>query len=325
MSKLGVLLPTRQGPQHAHVTARQTVQQAVRAEALGFDSIWVGESVLARPRFDPITMLSALAVQTSRVGIGTAILMGALHPPVLLAQRLATLDCLSGGRLTIGIGLGADTPGARREYETAGVPYGERLGRTIETVRACRTLWSADPAAMEDSAPGRQTKYWDLRGVELYPKPFQPGGPKFWSSASPFVEKALARVPRVYDGWIPNPPSAEMFRKGWDVIASQPGSASTPAALTRAAYLSLCSDDSAERANILLDRFCRDYYGYSLTDAQKYQAFFAGTHRQCIDWLQGYVDAGAEHIVLRVPDTDFDSHLTQIAEKIVPQLTRHNG
>ncbi|HAM48382.1 MAG TPA: LLM class flavin-dependent oxidoreductase, partial [Alphaproteobacteria bacterium] len=85
-------------------------------------------------RFDPITTLAAVATQTSHVGLGTAILMGPIHTPVLLAQRLATLDCLCEGRLTIGIGLGADTPGARREYATAGIPYDQRLGRLIQTV-----------------------------------------------------------------------------------------------------------------------------------------------------------------------------------------------
>ena len=317
MTKIGVLLPTRQGPQHAHVTARQTVEQAVQAEQSGFDSVWVGESVLARPRFDPITTLSAVAMLTKNVGIGTAILMGPIHSPVLLAQRLATLDCLSEGRLTIGIGLGADTPGARREYETAAVPYDQRLGRLLETVRACRTLWSRDPEAMRDDAPGRQTKYWDLRGVELFPKPFQPKGPEIWSSATPFVEKALARVPRVYDGWLPNPPTAELYRSGWEVIISQPEDAGR---LSRATYLSMCSDDSAQQANELLDRFCRDYYGYSVEDGQKFQAFFAGTHAQCVSWLQSYVDAGAEHIVLRIPDTDFDHHLQTLATHVLPAM-----
>lgn len=324
MAKLGVLLPTRQGPQHAHVTARQSVEHAVQAEALGFDSVWVGESVLARPRFDPVTLLSAVAMRTQKVDIGTAILMGPIHSPVLLAQRLATLDCLSEGRLIIGIGLGADTPGARREYETANVPYGERLGRMLETVRACRTLWSTDPDDLADDAPGRQTKYWDLRGVELYPKPFQPGGPQFWTGASPFVEKALARVTRVYDGWLPNPPTSDLYTKGWDVITSQPAEAGDPASLSRSVYLSMCSDDSEARANELLDRFCRDYYGYSLEDGQKFQAFFAGTHQQCIDWLQGYVDAGAEHIVLRIPDTDFDAHMQVLAKEVMPKLKSNN-
>ena len=317
MTKIGVLLPTRQGPDHGHVTATQTITQAVMAEKLGFDSVWVGESVLARPRFDPITTLAAVATQTSHVGLGTAILMGPIHTPVLLAQRLATLDCLCEGRLTIGIGLGADTPGARREYATAGIPYDQRLGRLIQTVQACRTLWRSDPEAMADDAPGRQTKYWDLRGVELYPKPFSNAGPQFWSSASPFVEKALARVPRLYDGWLPNPPTAELFVSGWQTISNSPDAARP---LTRAAYLTLCSDDDSGRARTLLDRFCRDYYGYSVADGQKYQAFFGGNHAECIDWLKGYIAAGAEHIVLRIPDNDYTQHLETLAQHILPAL-----
>lgn len=322
MTKIGVLLPTRQGPEHRHVTATQTVAEAVMAEKLGFDSVWVGESVLARPRFDPITTLAAVAAQTAHVGIGTAILMGPIHTPVLLAQRLATLDCLSEGRLTIGIGLGADTPGARREYMAAGIPYDERLGRLIQTVHACRTLWRSDPAAMADDAPGRQTKYWDLRGVELYPKPHSDGGPPFWSSASPFVEKALVRVPRLYDGWLPNPPTAGLFASGWQTIRTSSPDAGRP--LTRAAYLTLCADADSERARTLLDRFCRDYYGYGVEDGQKYQAFFGGNYEECRDWLSGYIAAGAEHIVLRIPDNNYAQHLETLAQHILPALGDRN-
>ena len=79
---------------------------AKNAEAAGFDSVWAGDSLLAKPRAEPLALLAGIATATERVSLGTAVLLSAMRNPVQLAQMAATVDALSGGRLILGIGGG---------------------------------------------------------------------------------------------------------------------------------------------------------------------------------------------------------------------------
>src|SRR3954447_19414859 len=115
---------------------------AARAASLGFQSVWVGDSLTARPRHDPLTLLAAVAGQTPSLTLGTAVLLPALRNPVLLAHQVATLDRLCEGRLILGIGIAADTPAVRRDFESTGVPFDKRVARMNEAMRLCQALWT---------------------------------------------------------------------------------------------------------------------------------------------------------------------------------------
>ena len=91
---------------------------AERAENLGYDSVWIGDSLLARPRHEPITLLAGVAGRTKRVKLGTAVLLPALRNPVLLAHSVATLDQVSQGRVILGIGIATDVPNIRAEFRS---------------------------------------------------------------------------------------------------------------------------------------------------------------------------------------------------------------
>ena len=124
-TKLGILLPTRglllknQQP----TSIERLIGLAELVEQSGLDGVWVGDSLVAKPRMEPLAVLSALAVRTSRVRLGTAVLLPALRHPVLLAQTLGTLELISGGRLVIGAGVGgAFNEDQQREWEVAGIP-----------------------------------------------------------------------------------------------------------------------------------------------------------------------------------------------------------
>src|SRR5690349_4037941 len=145
MPKLGYLLPTRERVMEGHDETGPLLGLAEKAESLGFDSIWVGDSVTARPRHDPLTLLAAVAARTKRPELGTAVLLPALRNPVLLAHQVATLDRIAEGRLILGIGIAADMPAIRREFEAMGVPFDKRVGRMNEAMRLCKALWSGKP------------------------------------------------------------------------------------------------------------------------------------------------------------------------------------
>src|SRR5437867_2911926 len=128
-TELGVLPPTREAIMSGRRETASMLAMAERAEAAGFDSVWIGDSITARPRHEPLTLLAAVAARTRRVRLGTAVLLPALRPPVVLAHIVGTLDQVADGRVILGVGIAADTPAIRTEFEAVGVPFDRRVGR----------------------------------------------------------------------------------------------------------------------------------------------------------------------------------------------------
>jgi probable F420-dependent oxidoreductase len=140
---------------------------------------------------EPLTTLAVLAGMTSRIRLGTNIMIAALRRPVVLAKSAATLDVLSGGRLDLGVGVGWQ----REEYESAGLDF-DRRGRLLdETLEVCQTLWRDTRASFRSDA-------LEFEGIHQMPKPLQPGGVPLWISGriNPAV---VRRVARFGSGWIP--------------------------------------------------------------------------------------------------------------------------
>ena len=108
MPRVGYLLPTRERVMEGLPETASLLTLAERAESLGFDSVWAGDSLLARPRHDPLTLLAAVAARTRKVELGTAVLLPALRNPVVLAHQVATLDRISEGRLILGDALAVE-------------------------------------------------------------------------------------------------------------------------------------------------------------------------------------------------------------------------
>src|SRR5204862_2539494 len=119
--RIGYLLPTREQMMAGRPEAAPLLGLAERAAGLGFDSLWVGDSLLARPRHDPLTLLAAVAARTKKPELGTAVLLPALRNPVVLAQQVATLDRIAEGRVILGVGIAADVPNIGAEFSAAGV------------------------------------------------------------------------------------------------------------------------------------------------------------------------------------------------------------
>lgn len=292
MVKIGYLLPTREGVMEGRHAARPVIDLAVLAEDVGLDSVWIGDSVTAKPRHDPLTMLAAIAARTERVEMGTAVLLPILRNPVLLAQQLATIDQLSEGRLIVGIGIGQDSPAGHTEFDAVGVPFEKRIGRLMEGLRLCKALWSGEPVTHE----GR----WSVRDVTLGPIPHRKGGPPIWASGS--VPPAIERCAKHFDGWFPSGPadSAIWADQLSQLRAAAEASGRPNDAVTAAAYLTLSIDEDQDAADAALDGYLESYYKVPAKAIRKYQGCFAGNMADAEAWLRGFVDHGASHISLRI-------------------------
>src|SRR5215472_5846554 len=203
--RIGYLLPTREAVIRGHPETGPLLALAERAERLGYDAVWVGDSLLARPRHDPLTLLAAIAARTRRVTVGTAVFLPALRNPVVLAHQLATLDRISEGRLVLGAGIASDVQNIRDEFAAAGVPFEARVGRMMEGLRLARALWTGQPVDWQ----GR----WPVQRGVLGPPPYRPGGPPIWMAGS--VRPALERAAKHFDGWFANEADLARWRGHW--------------------------------------------------------------------------------------------------------------
>jgi probable F420-dependent oxidoreductase len=287
-ARFGYLLPTRERVMEGRPETGPLLALAERAEGLGYDSIWVGDSITARPRHEPLTLLSAVAARTRKAELGTAVLLPALRNPVVLAHGIATLDQVSEGRFILGVGIASDVPNIRAEFAACGVPFDKRVGRMLEGLRLARELWSGKPVTWN----GR----WTVEDATLGPVPYRKGGPPIWIGG--MVRASLERVGRLYDGWFPNAPDPEQWRVQWHEIHDIARAAGRdPAQLTGAVYLTLTIDDDTATAEARMDQFMINYYGRPGMRGR--QANYAGPASGAVEWLGRWIEAGVTHLVCR--------------------------
>jgi alkanesulfonate monooxygenase SsuD/methylene tetrahydromethanopterin reductase-like flavin-dependent oxidoreductase (luciferase family) len=309
LPKLGYLLPTRERVMEGRHETGPLLALAEKAEAMGYDSIWVGDSLTARPRHEPLALLAAVAVRTKKAELGTAVLLPALRNPVLLAHQVATLDRLCEGRLIVGIGIAADTPAIRRDFEAAGVPFDQRVARMNEAMRLCRALWAGQPVDWD--------KRWTVKQGTVGPTPHRPGGPPIWYGGG--LPEGRARTGRLYDGWFPSQPKPEEYAAHLqDVRCAARAAGRDPAAITAAIYLILSIDDDTARAEARMNDYLAQYYGMPAATTRARERCFAGTEAAASAWIKSYADAGATHIMLRFAG-DNERHL-DVAVRIRREL-----
>jgi len=301
--KIGYLLPTREQVMEGRPEARPLLGLAERAEALGYDSVWVGDSLLARPRHEPLALLAGVAGRTRRVELGTAVLLSALRNPVLLAHQVATLDQVSEGRFILGVGIARDIPSIRAEFVAAGVPFEKRVGRMLEGLRLCRALWTGKPIDWD----GR----WQVQGGVLAPTPHRAGGPPIWLGGNGPASRN--HVGRWFDGWFPNSPDAAAWAEQWaEITAVARECGRDPSGLAGAMYLTLSLDADAALADARLNAFLEHYYNRPAAELRSWQACYAGPDAGAAEWLAGYMAAGAHHLVLRFVG-EHERHLEALA------------
>ena len=295
MTKIGLLLPSREAVLWGGGSS--IVDLAVRAEAAGFDSVWVGDSVVARPRFDPVTLLAAVAGATSSIALGTAIYLPLLRHPRLGAHTLASLDALSGGRLVVGVGPGASVPSTDEELAAVGSVGGRRVGRVVETVASWRTLWSSSSG-------------------DVAPAPARVGGPPVWLAAA--GPRMLRLTGELFDGWLPYSPTVADFVRGWDAVrAAASAVGRDPSSVTAGLYATVCVSGGEDE----LDAYMQGYYGLPLSVMGQVQAAHAGTVAAAAEWLLSYVEAGASHVVVRVATRNVAS-IGDAAEELLSAMRR---
>ena len=284
----------------------ELIAYAVDAEQGGFDSVWVEDRLLHDDveMLEALTTLTFVAAHTTRVKLGTSVLLPNLRNPLSLAKSLSTLDYLCDGRLIIGASLGGRPP----EYDAAGVSMRTRVSRFTNTVQFMRAAWGEEqPGVTSDSATG----------LSMLPRPVQQHIPIWFGGR---VEPALVRTATMADGWLASSTTtAEAFRSGWATIAAHATAAGRdPETLMPAKFCYIHVDDSTERALSRLEATLPRYYGRPY-DAANLAVY--GPASRCAEQATKLLDAGVRTLIFATVTSD-RAQLTRVAQEVLPALRK---
>jgi probable F420-dependent oxidoreductase len=298
--KFGYSIPSNQGFEDVHAL----VDLAVLAEGHGFDSVWTSEhlfhsSYIAerldnRPYFEPLTILTAVAGVTSKVRLGTSVLVLPWHDPARLGKTVATLDQLSNGRVNLGIGVAM----TEDEFENLGVDFKTRGRRTDEILGALKALWTME-------TPEFAGEFYNYSGLKFSPKPKQTPYPPILVGGG--SKAALRRTARFGDGW-------HALRKTPNQIREALGDL---AALTEAEG----RDPSKLHISISLP------VAFGLPPSRRApedQTSLKGEAADVAATIKAYGDAGVQEVVLSLGSTDKSAHaemLQRLAEEVRPSVS----
>ena len=316
----GITLPGR-GPL---ATPDNMATIAQRAEALGFDSIALGDHILVPRNIDSdypytetgefpgsasgqameqITALAYMAGCTEKIRLATSVLIVPHRNPLVAAKALATLDVMSGGRLIVGVGVGW----CREEFEAVGCePFDERGAVTDEYIRAFKELWTADNPTFEG-------KYVSFSDIWFLPKPVQKPHPPFWVGGE--SRPAIRRAAMLCDGWYP--------------IGNNPAfPVGTPEALQNGMERLRRTAERAGRNPDEIQIIYRSHdYRITGTDTSDDRRRFTGSSEQIAGDIREYEDMGVSYLVLDIARLSADGNMeetlghledftTQVAAKV---------
>ena len=261
--RFGVLLPSRRLVMEGGDPRRfqEIIDLAQSAEDAGLDSVWVGDSLTAKPRLEPLSTLTAVAQHTNRVRLGSAVLLAALRHPVHLAHQAATVDFISGGRLILGAGVGGAFNDAQRsEWKAAGVDSRTRASRFEEVVEIVSALTRGVPVNFDG-------RHFQLDDVSIAPASPQEGGVPFliaahWRSGR---ERQFARVARLGAGVISISDYPDEYAKVIARVEHHCREMSRDVgSLERSFYMTVNIGPDEQAAASEADRFLNLYYGMNI-------------------------------------------------------------
>ena len=324
-TQLGCLLPTRGLllEDRKPTDAESVLRLATWAEEAGMDSVWVGDSLTAKPRLEAMTTLAAIAARTDRVRLGTAVMLMSLRHPVLLAQMMGTVDLISGGRLQLGVGVGgAFNAMQQAEWRNAQVNQRTRAPRLEEMLRVIKGLNTGEPFSFEG-------RHFELDGVVMEPTPVQPNGVPVYLGVhwhgrgdghGAQRERQARRAARLADGIISISATPDEFvemNETVDGYCAEYGR--EPDAMSSVMYLTVNLDEDVSKAEAEAEDWLTGYYGANIW-GDRWGPF--GDAERVRDRMHAYAEAGADQIVVRFATYRQEEQMQTFLEQVAPDFKR---
>jgi alkanesulfonate monooxygenase SsuD/methylene tetrahydromethanopterin reductase-like flavin-dependent oxidoreductase (luciferase family) len=307
------------------------LSQAV--EEAGFDSVWVGDSLFSKPRYEPISLLSAISQRTSRVKLGTACLVSSTRNPLYLALEWATLDVISGGRTILGTGMGNPEEGVRREFEALGLDYTKRGTLFEEGLAVLRQLWTEGKVDFHGTFRDYDgvgfysgTEMAPLMPIQLPPPIWVVSNPRLTGDAPAEVikrrlEAACRRIVEYGDGWMTccRAQHPEEFVDQLGLIeryADEHGHDFSRLVISYQVTMNIA--DSEHEARSAFDDYISKYYP-ELSKAMDLSNWGpVGAPEQIAEWIRTFADAGVDHFICRFGAIDQFGQVQRFAKEVLP-------
>lgn len=305
------------------VRAMQVVEVAERAEQSGlFDSVWVGDSIVAKPRLEAVATLCAIASRTERVKLGTACLATfPLRHPVVFAHQWSSLDSLSDGRSLLCVCLGGHGPGSlvQAEFDAMSVSLKDRVPRMLEGMDILRRLWTEDQVS-------HKGRFYEFANVTIGPKPSQRPCP-IWIANNPtdpaVMERAFRRTARHADGWMSGSLTPAVFKEQWEWIkrlrVEEKGS---DAGFPSSMHLRSNVNRNREAAFAEAKEFLDTYYSVNHTRRHLEEQCVIGTPEECIERFVAYARAGCNVIIIRLVSWNPMEQLERWVSEVIPEVRK---
>lgn len=306
------------------------------AESAGFDSVWVGDSLFSKPRYEPLSLLSALSQRTSRVALGTACLVTATRNPLYVALEWATLDRISGGRTIVAACMSHPDKSVRREYAALGLGFDNRVDVFEEGLDVLRRLWREGSINFR----GEHFVYDDISffsGTETAPLTPLQSPPPMWIVSNPralrdrsesavtrIISRAARRIATYGDGWLTccRAQHPDEFQEQYEEIRAAAEHAERDISdYTMAYQVTLNIAESRDAALDGANEYIRQYYPTSTIQSIDLDEWGPiGTVDKAVTWFETFADAGVNHFICRFAAMNQFEQVERFAEEVLPAL-----
>jgi probable F420-dependent oxidoreductase len=281
------------------------VHFATSCEAMGCHSMWTIDRV-AYDNLEPLTILAAAAGATQKIRLGTSVLLGNLRHASHVAKIVSTLDFISNGRVTLGLGFGS----RESDYKAVEIPFEHRGSRAVEQVQLMKRLWTEDSVTFKG-------KFYNVENLSLGPKPIQKPHPPIWTGGS--AEVALKRAGTWADGFICGSSAIPDFPSTWEKIAGYArANGRDPNKISKAGLTFMAIHDDQNKAVKAVEDYIMRYYGRLRADVAN--TSLVGSPAAVTERIGAFLARGLDTLIIGVADPD-PRQLDLFGEKVLPQIS----
>jgi probable F420-dependent oxidoreductase len=285
------------------ITPNYIVNFAKQCEAMGVDSMWTIDRI-AYDNLEPLTVLAAAAGATQRIRLGTSVLLGNLRHPTHLAKIVATLDFISNGRITLGLGFGSRAS----DYKAVEIPFDKRGSRAVEQVNLMKRLW------IEENVT-HNGRFFNVENLTIGPRPIQNPIP-IWTGGS--AEVALKRAGIWADGYICGSSAIPEFGQTWEKVAGYARAAGRdPEDIEKAGLTFMVVDEDHGRAVKTIENYMTRYYGKVRGEVAS--TSLVGPPSAIAERIDSFLSRGLDTLIIGLADPD-PKQLDLFGDKILPKL-----
>lgn len=280
------------------------VNFAKKCEAMGCHSMWTIDRI-AYDNLEPLTVLAAAAGATQKIRLGTSVLLGNLRHASHAAKIVSTLDFISNGRVTLGLGFGS----RESDYRAVEIPFEHRGSRAVEQVQLMKRLWTEDNVTFKG-------KFYNVENLSVGPKPIQKPHPPIWTGGS--AEVALKRAGSWADGFICGSSAIPEFPSTWEKIASYAKAAGRdPNKISKAGLTFMAIDEDQSKAVKTVEDYVMRYYGRLRADVAN--TSLVGAPAAIAERIGAFLSRGLDTLIIGVADPD-PRQLDLFGENVLPKI-----